>query len=163
MDPRSNLTYEDLAESQKSSKEFNANVKQASDAFNALRSARKSIAIVNKMIQFEADTIQKEYKDQHKKLITKIDSLEGLYMLPEDSKGYQDSSQKLNSHLYRARNYISSSWGATEENANNAVNKANNKIQEVLDAVNEFITGEWKDYKENMDTKAIQIFEKKKE
>ena len=157
-DPRSNITLKDYQDINKIQDEQNAMVKDAKKSFEKIAESRKSISIVEKLLENQSDSIKKSFTDLHKKLNSNLDSLSNLYVEPENVKGIQRNPDQLSSVIDGAGNYIRSSWSAPKGNAMLALEKAKWVNESVTRAVNVFFEKEWKEYQEKVNKLAIKIF-----
>ena len=130
----------------------------AKKSFDKIADSRKSIGIVEKLLENQPDSIKKSFVDLHKKLNNKLDSLSNLYVEPENVKGIQRNPNQLSSVLDGAVNYVRSSWSAPKANALLAVEKAKWLNASVTEAVNAFVAKEWKEYQDKVKTLEIKIF-----
>ncbi|MBC7885819.1 MAG: hypothetical protein H7X99_10110 [Saprospiraceae bacterium] len=158
MDPRSKMTLNDLKAIKKMQDEHAMMVKEARTAFDRITEAKKSIGIVDKLLENQPDSTKKEFKKLHKNLKSSLDSLTALFMEPENVKGIQRNPDQLNSILSEALNYIRSSWTAPKENAMVAFNLAKLKTQKTVKAVDTFISNDWEKYKGKVKVMEVKIF-----
>lgn len=157
-DPRTPMTLDDRNGIKKALDDHAILIKDAKSAFDQLLEAKKSISIVEKLLEHQSDTIKKSYKEKHKILNGQLDSLINKFVGPENVKGIQRNPDQLNSLLFGASNYIRSSWTAPQENAMLAVQKSKVNTNLVINEVNSFISTEWKTYQMDAKTLEIKIF-----
>lgn len=157
-DPRTEQSLADIRTKQKYRAEVDTLMKEARESYDKIIQARKSIALVEKILELQPDSISRSYKDRHKTLNTKLDSLSNLFMEPENVKGIQRNPDQLNALLFGARNYIDSAWPVPGTNALAALDKARIKTAAVKKAVDVFESGTWKEYREKVKTLEVKIF-----
>ena len=157
-DPRSKMTNEDIKLIQRALDDHNAIIKEAKTSFDKLKDAKKSISIVDKILENQPDSISKSFKTLHKNLNGQIDSLMNLFVGPEQQKGIQRNPDQLNSTLYQASSYIMSSWTAPGANALNAVLKAKWLTEKLSKAVDAFLEKDWSEYKTKASSLEVKIF-----
>lgn len=157
-DPRSKMTNEDIKLIQRALDDHNAIIKEAKTSFDKLKDAKKSISIVDKLLENQPDSISKSFKTLHKNLNGQIDSLMNLFVGPEQQKGIQRNPDQLNSTLYQASSYIMSSWTAPGANATNAVEKAKWLTEKLSKAVDAFLEKDWSEYKTKASSLEVKIF-----
>ena len=157
-DPRSKMTNEDIKLIQRALDDHNAIIKEAKTSFDKLKDAKKSISIVDKILENQPDSISKSFKTLHKNLNGQIDSLMNLFVGPEQQKGIQRNPDQLNSTLYQASSYIMSSWTAPGANALNAVAKAKWLTEKLVKSVDAFVEKEWNAYKTKASSLEVKIF-----
>jgi photosystem II stability/assembly factor-like uncharacterized protein len=110
-DPRLRITESDLSQLDVSLEEFEKVVTAASEGFDMLKKAKKSVDLIEKALVNAPDSVQKDLKKKGKEINKKIDELMELYMLHADSKGYQDSQTKLETIISMANQYLQSNPG----------------------------------------------------
>jgi len=159
LDPRTELSIADIRANINAQKEFEKTITLATDGFNQIVRARKTMNKVKKMMDNQEEEIKTEIDSLHKLLTTELDSLEKLYMMPEGLKGIQRNPNNLNGKLYNASGYLRGSWGKPGANAINAVNDAQNKTRETVEAINDFIVNRWEPYKARVKEIELKLFE----
>ena len=157
-DPRLGISINQMKAKQTALEDYAKWVEKAAKGFSQLKEAKKTIKLVNDQMVNAPDSTKKEIADAGKAVQDSITRLMNLYFLPEDSKGIQDSSDKLSSFLWRARGFINASDGAPNQNAQHAVDKAKSEIQKVLDQINTFIANDWKTYQQKVETVKYSLF-----
>lgn len=157
-DPRTTTSNSDAEAIENIQKQHAEMVKQAKSSYDKIVDARKSIAIVEKLLENQPDSIKKQYKELHKNLNSKLDSLSNLFIEPENVKGIQRNPDQLSSVLFDALNYVRSSWTAPKGNAMLAMEKAKVMTVSVTGAVSDFINKDWKEYKEKAKNLEVRIF-----
>jgi len=138
-------------------------VTEATKAFNTIQDARSGIQIVDKILEQQEDTISKSFKTWHKKLNKQLDSLENMFIDPEQQKGIQRDPDNVNSALFGARSYLSSSWSAPGENALISLDHARKAVDEALQKVGNFKEKEWLPYVEKAESLQVKVLKIKKE
>jgi hypothetical protein len=157
-DPRNKTKEADKLAIRKTLKDYESIVTEARKSYDFIRESRKSIELVNKLLDLQTDTIKKEFKNTHKTLNSKLDSLSNLYMGPENVKGIQRNPNELNSILYDAQSYIESSWIAPQANALVALDKARKAAETTNAAVNVFKMTEWTKYMDKVKAMQVKVF-----
>ena len=157
-DPRTTTSNSDAEAIENIQKQHAEMVKQAKSSYDKIVDARKSIAIVEKLLENQPDSIKKQYRELHKNLNSKLDSLSNLFIEPENVKGIQRNPDQLSSVLFGALNYVRSSWNAPKGNAMLAMEKAKVMTVSVTGAVSDFINKDWKEYKEKAKNLEVRIF-----
>ena len=116
------------------------------------------MSLVDKILEMQPDSISKLYKEMHKSLNTKLDSLSNLFINPENVKGIQRNPDQLNSMIFGAREYINSSWPVPGANAILALEHAKTKTNRASEAVRRFDEESWKEYKDKVSKLNMIIF-----
>lgn len=158
IDPRSGTTVNDIQDIRKMQDEHSLLIKDAKSAFDKITGAKKSIGIVEKLLENQPDSIKKSFKEIHKKLNSKLDSLSNLFIEPENVKGIQRNPDQLSSVIFGALNYIRSSWSAPKGNALLALEKAKIMTGKAVTSVETFVGNEWKVYQEKVKGLEVKIF-----
>ncbi len=158
MDPNDNMTKNDLMAIKKVQDEQTLLVTEAKSSYDKIIAAKKSISIVDKLMENQTDTIKKEFMKLHKKLNKSLDELSDLYLSSENVKGIQRNPDQLNSVLFGALGYISSSWSNPKENALISLDKAKIMTEKSSAAVTTFMNGDWKRYQEKVAGLDVKIF-----
>ncbi len=141
--------------------EHKAGVTQAKENFDRLKEAKQKITFINQYISLQEDSIQTEIKDQGKALNEQIDSLQQLFMLPKDTKGYVSSQGKLNPLIWQSRYYISSCWEEPQTNARIRLDKMLQKMEGINQGIDHFFDNEWKGYTERVEELPNVLFDQK--
>jgi hypothetical protein len=157
-DPRRNVSIQDLKAQDKTYQEFYKIVKAASKAYDLIKDARTSIEITEKLIINQDDSVKTSFKDLHKSLNGKLDTLEGMYKLVGETKGIQRNPGLLNSTLFSASSYISNSEGAPNASAKRAIELAEIETNKAINAIHSFYEQHWSKYKEKVDALQPKIF-----
>jgi len=137
---------------------FNELIENSGKAFDQLTKAKKTIGLVNKILETQEDSIQKDFKEVSKDLNTKIDSLNNLYMMPKDVKGIQRNPNNLSSMIWRARFYLRATEGPPSPNGEIVIRKVKSLAQEIIDGGNEFFETDWMEYKKKFEALDLDIF-----
>ncbi|MCE2790496.1 MAG: YCF48-related protein, partial [Saprospiraceae bacterium] len=145
-DPRNNSSMEDMKVVRQWQDTLMSMASSAKKSFDRLQEAKKSIALVEKLLEWQPDSVKKEFKTMHKSLQTRLDSLTHLFVEPENQKGIQRDPDQLNSVLFGAGGYVRSSWKIPGQNAMTAIEKARVFLRETTKAVDAFVQGAWKEY-----------------
>ncbi len=146
-DPRVEVTPRDMAAIQETYKEYYKDVIAAKETFDKIKEAKKSLDLIKKLSAVAVDSTQKELKEKTKEIGKSLADLEQLYMDKPDQKGIQRNAYNLNSYLFGASRYVGSSWKKPGANAQLAVDHAKEKSKRTIDAVNEFFTKDWSEFK----------------
>lgn len=158
-DPRIDVAFEALVAGAETVKAYEALVNMAFTAFEQLKKVRRNVALVEESFAYAPDSIKTMIKDKGKNVRKSLDSLEALFMLPEDSKGIQDDSETLNHALRRASSYLRSARGVPGQNALHALAQAKLETIDVVNKVNTFLDTEWENYKTSVSAWDVELFD----
>lgn len=140
--------------------EFYSLVKKATEGFNQLKEARKTIKRVNEaMTNLPKDT-KKEIGKLGKDLQEKIKELEKLYMQPEGLKGIQRVVTNLNGTLRTTSRYLAAYDAKPSQATQIMMDRSKIETKEVLDKVNTFMTSDFKHYQEKVEGMKYSLFKK---
>lgn len=137
---------------------YKAMVEKASKGFDQLQDARKSILMVQDALSNTPDSIRQEVVKMGKSLQDTIAALELLYMMPQGLKGIQRSSDNLGFVLRGASQYFNAADGAPNPNAQNLLNQARQKTTAVLERINAFMEGDFKNYQQKVQSLPVAFF-----
>ena len=158
-DPRIEISNAEVEKGIAAYEDFNAVIEKASEAFDQLKASKKTIGLVNKLIENQEDTIKTEFKELTKELNTEIDSLMNLYMDPEGLKGIQRNPKTLTGRLRRARSYLRATDGPPSPNGMIIINEVEEQAKEIIDGGNEFFQTQWPKFKARFDELELKVFE----
>jgi len=162
MDPRSSMTINDLKAQDAAFDSFGQIVEKATESFDQLRQAKKTIKLVNSQMVNAPDSTKKDIKKLGAALQDSLDNLMELYMMPEGLKGIQRTSENLTSSIWQARSYISASDGAPNQMAQFSLTKVRKEATETFEKVNAFFENDWKDYQAEVEAARASLFEEVK-
>lgn len=158
LDPRLDLTANQVAEKEKMVKGFYTTIENATKAFDRLKEANKTIDLVNMQMVNAPDTIQTEVKKLGATLQDSIKTLQHLFVSPKDAKGIQRSDDRINSHLYRAQRYLFNAQGQQSQMADIATVDAKRKLSKALVIINDFFETEWSTYRAKVEAAQAPLF-----
>jgi photosystem II stability/assembly factor-like uncharacterized protein len=138
--------------------EFNEIVGRADTGFERLKSAKKVIATVRGLNDKSDEESRKALSAKTDSLSKEISRLQELFMVPQDTKGYVDSSDKLNSILGQASGYLWGDMMAPGKNTTDAVEQARKRTDEVLAEIEAMFNGPWKDWESAVRTTDFDLF-----
>lgn len=154
-DARAPQSKADLEAEIKTRDDFEANIERATESFNRIMDAKKTIKLVNTTLVNLPDSTQTQIKDLGKVTLDSLKTLEYLFLSPENQKGIRRNDTALMSSIWRTYGYLSSSRGAPNPTAEIVIEQAEEKVEAALERVNTFFDNDWKAYRE-----AIEAVEK---
>lgn len=158
MDPRVEHDLEARRETEMKYQEYEALVTKATDAFDQIKKARKTLKLIDNVLKVQQDTTAKAILKTSKSLNHQLDSLEGLYMLPDDLKGIQRNPDLLSGVLRTPRRYFNTFSGRLGQNALNVLAHTERETERVTDAVNRFFEEDWKAFQEDIKDLQLDLF-----
>lgn len=159
-DPRLETQREALVAADALMAEFEEVVAAATDGFQSLQEAGKSIKLVNSATVNAPEETKKELNKLGKALQDSIAQLEKLYMDPEGLKGIQRTAQNLNNTLRSARSYLSDVDGEPSQMARITLEAARKETREVLARINDFMSTDFADYRQKVEELKYSLFKK---
>ncbi|MFM9984686.1 MAG: hypothetical protein ACKVOK_05595 [Flavobacteriales bacterium] len=143
-------------------KEFSTMVKLADDGMEQLKSALKTIELVNTSFANVEDSLKKDVISQSDSLTKRIKELQELYNLPEETPGIQDEAHLLLSKLYTCYGYIFTGSIAPGENSDNALKLTGTEVRKVADKINSFFENDWAKWQTNVEKVQVKMFKERK-
>lgn len=157
-DPRLPTSQADIDAKREKLDQLSALQKEVGESFDQLKEAKESIALVEKLLVNQPDSIQKQVKEWNKAELETIKELEKLYMEEEGLKGIQRDRDGLSSKLGMAGFYIGSSVGGVGGNAENALSNVSNQSKEVNMKVSEYMKGKFAEYRSKIEGIELKLF-----
>ncbi|MEM8907851.1 MAG: hypothetical protein AAGD05_08400, partial [Bacteroidota bacterium] len=157
-DPRLNLTPAQLQAQQKARMEYYDKIAKATEGFERLKAAKKTIKRVDGQMVHAVDSLKKDIAEAGKAMQDSIDQLMRLYMLPQKAKGIQRTSNTLTSKIFRSMGYLDSGNEAVSPNGQYAIDQAQTAIAETLEQINHFFETDWKNYQEKVEAVPYSLF-----
>lgn len=158
MDPRLEITAQDIAQLKVSMDEMDQWVDRATAQFNRIRDAKKSLSLIEKLTETLQDTTKDEMVKMNKKIGKRLGELEELFMEREGLKGIQRDAENVTAYLRGARRYLSSSYGSPNANALIAFEKAKTKVLQVEEEIGKFFDSEWQTYRSAIESMSFSLF-----
>lgn len=159
LDPRvEGVTEQDIADLASEYAAMNDMISMATDGFDKLKKANKSIELVDKLAETIQDTTKKELIALNKEHKKNISDLMDLFMDKPDQKGIQRNPNTLNRKMGMARRYLVSSYGKPTPNAQIAIDKARKSVDMVLGQIDDYLNGSWQEYKSKVKSMNFNLF-----
>jgi photosystem II stability/assembly factor-like uncharacterized protein len=159
-DPRIKVTTAELKSKQESFFELYKIREKAVQAYDRMNTARKNIKAMEALMEIQHDSVKTEVNKMHKSMKSKLDSLENLIYVPEDTKGIAWDDDKLSSFLGSASGYLGSSTSGITSNSRAILNQIDKKSTDLLRLVDLFYGEDWKKYQEKIDKLGIGLLTK---
>ncbi len=161
LDPRSDVTMKDLADKDAVMNEFRKLTDKATQAFNRLKEADKTVGLVDaQLAQNAPDSIKKDMTKIGKSLKDSILTIQKMFMAARDAKGIVRTSDALMDDVFKAMQLLGTSPGKPQGNAMIAMTLAKKHVGEVLDKVNTFFEKDWKKYQDKVESVKYSLFKK---
>ncbi len=161
-DPRRPISDADRQAKLAAYAEYKQVVAQATASFQLLKDARKTIKLVGEALVNSPDSVKTAMSKAGKNLQDTLAVLEQLFMMPDDLKGIQRSSDDLSTYLRVATQYMNAGDGAPGPNATHAIQQARAKTMAVVAQVNAFVTGEFARYRQQVEQVSFSLFKEMK-
>ena len=124
--------------------------------FESLKKSEEYLEFILSKQQYESDSSIKILKNKAKGLSDSISQIKELFMLAKDFKGYEDYTIRLNDLLFEAWSYITSLENPGE-NAEEAIENAEDKLKVIEKKYASFYEKQWKPFIELYKTQKIKI------
>lgn len=132
-------------------------IAKATAAMEDLLNIKKHVNLIKKYETLLDDSLSKKLKLLNKDMIGKIKKLEGLYFMPEDTKGIQRNPNTVMAKINNSRSYLGGRLALPGENAELAIDKANVKITEAVDEISSFKNEDYKEYLETLESYPLDL------
>lgn len=159
MDPRIDLTASEIAKKKGAISQMEQSVSTATAAFKRIQKAKKSLGLIDQLIATVQDTTKKELSDLSKKQKKSLEQLEELFMDKQGLKGIQRNPNNLNAYLRTGMRYLNSSIGVPNPNAQVAIDRAKNKVNEVNEAVEAYFKTDWSEFRGMINKLDFELFD----
>lgn len=146
-DPRSIIPKVELDAKEVAIERFQSIAKKATKGFNYLKEAKSTLEKVKSQLADAPDTLKKEIIGMGKTIKDSISVLMELYMMPEDFKGLEHFTKRLNSKLYSTANFINSCEGRPSPSALLALDLLEKEVGGVVARINRFILESWNPFR----------------
>ncbi len=163
LDPRIDHDMAALEAHEKLAADYEVHVQSATDSYNEIKKARKTLKVVKAVLEAQQDSTSKSLLKDMKGVEGKLDSLSNLFMDPPGLKGIQRNPNTLTATLGGVRGYMRTPWMAPGSNTMAVMNKAIKATEETTGAVDGFFNGDWKEFHEAVDALNIDLFGNMKE
>ncbi|MEZ5057511.1 MAG: hypothetical protein R2879_10815 [Saprospiraceae bacterium] len=162
-DPRLPYNFQDQKAEAEAREGVYALAKKAAAAYDRLKSAKKSIQIINSNMKVAQDTSAENVLKLGKDISKKIDSLDLMFFQKQDQKGITYDEPNLNSKLWRAITYINNSDGPPTPSAEVKIKELEVELEKVEKAISDFFENDWSEYREKVKTVKVDWFDLKEE
>ena len=157
-DPRLTFDVEKAIAARIARQSFDSLVTTCRETMDQVMEGQKTIKRIDKaIVHLQPDSLRKEIIENGKVLADSLANLLNLFRAPE-VKGIQRTSDKLISILYTASSYLNASEGAPTQMAQYALQDAERQAKMVINKVQLFFEGPWKDYRKKVESLTIPLF-----
>ncbi|MFM2394291.1 MAG: hypothetical protein RLZZ546_2273, partial [Bacteroidota bacterium] len=157
-DPRLSLSQQDYINKLNAQKDFGKVQKSASVLFEEMRNMKKQIKMAEALLPFQEDSIKTKIEKHHKSITSKLDSIENIYFVAEDAKGYVYDEDKLSSMMGTASYLISSSSSGYTSNSRTKAEKVKKLVNATIDGFNAIKSKQWEPYKTFLSSLGLKLF-----
>jgi hypothetical protein len=157
-DPRIKISLEDLKLREEALQKLYAKMEVMSKAITILKNAEKNINLISeKLSGKKSDKIN----ELRKKLNAEKDSIrtlaEKFYFIEE--KGIRSDPNKLTSKLYRAQNYLLSSYDKPSQMFELSFKDFSESLDKVVDEINQYFQTNWKDLMRSINEAELNLID----
>ncbi len=161
-DPRLDVTQSELDNKQKALIENAKLREQAGKQYDKIKEARKQLKVVDALLAIQDDSVKSKIEKLTKPIKTKLDSLDKIFYLPEDTKGITYDDDRFLSILGDAGGYLGSSKAGWTSTSQAAFSFAKKKLEEVTKGISAF-GDDWMKYRAAVEALGVKVFKDKKE
>jgi photosystem II stability/assembly factor-like uncharacterized protein len=160
LDPRSEMTMQDITAKDVVMQDFQKIVDKASKAMTRLREADKTIGLVDAQMVNAVDSVKTDLSKSGKMLKDSILNMKKMFMAAPDAKGIVRSGDAITNDIFKAMSMINSSRSKPQANAMVAYNEAKKAVEKVVDKVNMFFEKDWTKYQQKVEAVKYSLFKK---
>ncbi len=157
-DPRIPRSLQSIQAQDKAWEEYEGVVAKATEGFDRLKEAKKTISLVNQQLVNLPDSTQKTFKDLGLKMKDSIAVMMKIYTQPKDSKGIDSVTPTMNRALWQASSYLYDADGKPGQNAQHAIDHAKREVEQTLQKINHFFENGWMEYRKEVEAKPMVLF-----
>jgi len=138
--------------------QYNAIVNKATQGFDRLKEAQKTIALVDKQLINVADSTKQAIAKEGKALNDSILQIMHIYRLPQNTKGYNSVTPTLVGKLWNMSSYLYTIDNNPNPNAELALKQGEQEVQETIDRINIFFDTHWTGYQKKVEAIPYSLF-----
>lgn len=157
-DPRLNFSPTDRQARATAMRDMYKVVEKANKGYERLKDAEKTIGLVESQFLNVPDSLKKDVVKLGGALKDSISTLKDLFFRHKDVKGIQRNPNVLNAHLSQAFEYIEGNQGPPNAVAQLSIENAQKSTDAVLEKINAFFDGQWKDYRAKAEAVKYSLF-----
>ncbi len=157
-DPRLNISVADREAKNAAIRSLYQTVERATNAYNRLKEAEKTISLVESQFSNVPDSLKKEAMKMGSALKDSIGVLKEKFFQHKEVKGIQRNPNTLNNYLYKPFGYLESNRGAPNHTTQIAIDAAKRETDALIQKVNELFDTSWKTYREKVETIRYSLF-----
>ncbi|MFN7118510.1 MAG: hypothetical protein ACK4TA_17060, partial [Saprospiraceae bacterium] len=159
-DPRLPIAEADRKAKAVAYEDFAKMVSTATDAFNRIREAQKTIKTVNDATANAAADTKKEITQLGKALQDSLSKLELRFLAPENQKGITRTSDNLSTRIFMASSYLNASDGAPTQSAKITIDAAKKELNDIVAQLNTFFSKDFAAYQQKVEAAQFSLFKK---
>ncbi|QXD15853.1 hypothetical protein GQ464_002575 [Rhodocaloribacter litoris] len=129
----------------------------ATEAADRLREAKEAVEMVNKQLGDRDDETAKSLKERGKAVLDSLKAIEEQ-IRGKEVQGIRRDPEVLTARLQTASRYLQSAYDAPGQADRIALDAAEAKLREVLDATNAFFAGPWAAYRQAVEAAGVSPF-----
>jgi hypothetical protein len=159
-DPRIEISLADRQAKAAAMEDFYKMASTATEVFNRIREAQKTIKTVGDAATNAPEATKKELTQLGKTLQDSLTKLELLFVAPENQKGISRTEDNFSTTIFRASSYIGTGDGAPGQSATIAINAARKELNSILERVNNFFSKDFAAYQQKVEAAPFSLFKK---
>ncbi|MBL7776563.1 MAG: hypothetical protein JNK89_11210, partial [Saprospiraceae bacterium] len=157
-DPRLQLSVADREKNAAAIRLFHQLVERSGKAYDRLKNAEKTIALVESQLIHVPDSVKKEVLKLGEALRDSIEAMKNEFFAQKEGKGIQRNPNTLNNYLRQAINYIDNSPAEPNGAAQIAMRQAESEVDRVLARIDRFFAQDWAPYREKAERIQYSLF-----
>jgi photosystem II stability/assembly factor-like uncharacterized protein len=157
-DPRTTVTLEEMRANQAMQLELQDLRARVHDALAQILTARRDLKTIETLIAQSADpAAHKALGDSAKAALDRLLELEGLFRVPENTKGRPYSGDKVLSVISRAQSFLTSTYAAPSPAATSFAEIAQLRVEESVAALNDYLAGDFAALRESFTASGLGL------
>lgn len=157
-DPRIIFDQNEVMQIQDATNKIYAMADVCKKQFDWILEAKKTIGLVEKLLELQPDSTKNAINERHKLINKKLDELGNLYLDAEGLKGIQSNPNTVNAKLFNGLRYLRSAWQSPQENALIAFEHGIKTANEANSRVESFKADDWKSYQDLINSLPLKVF-----
>ncbi len=162
-DPRVESSLRNMQQKQKDIIEYNKLRERCGQIYDDIKAYKKQVKGLEALIPLQEDSVKIKMEKIQKPIGGKLDSLDKLFFLAEDTKGITYDDDRLLSLLGDPSYYLESSSAGWTSTSTASFKTAIKKVDEVDAALQKFKLISWDKFKKEMENLGLKIFLKQKD
>lgn len=162
-DPRLDYTLNDYKQKQAAIVEYYALRKKAAESYDQIKICKKQLKAIEALLALQDDSVKAKIEKWQKPVKTRLDSLDQIFYLPDDTKGITYDDDRLLTMIGEPSSYLDASSRGWTTTSKASYATANKKMDEVAAAIQKFKTVDWTKFIADLASLGVNVDYRKKE